>query len=389
MARPPTADSRLLQLIARIYDAAQDPAQWPSCLQMLSKEVGGRGAILLHHDLARGGTIAESVDIDPEALRLYALHYHAVDPWAQSLRTQELLKPGRAIPDQWLMSRSQLTGTEHYTDFSQRFDLSRMVSMSLFRGRFHSGISILRSERDPEFSTSETRYLEALIPHLQRSLEISTKLSGVALKAAAEGDGLDALPWAFMTTDAECRVYSANRLAAGLTLSADGIAIVNGTLTAAPSASRDRLRKLCASTTCQESVLSRGGTACLLSPRGLPIHVRVAPATRSAGHAFHSPRPCALVFVSDPSQDHPPDHLVLGNLFDLTPAEAKVAALIAMGHSLETIAEQRQLTVETVRWYNKQVLTKVGCHSRGELVRTLARSLANLQIRDESDRHKD
>ena len=81
--------------------------------------------------------------------------------------------------------------------------------------------------------------------------------------------------------------------------------------------------------------------------------------------------------------------MVLGNLFDLTPAEAKVAALIALGHSLETIAEQRQLTVETVRWYNKQVLTKVGCHSRGELVRTLARSLANLQIRDESDRHKD
>ena len=139
-------------------------------MQALCDTVAARGAILLHHDLTREGTIAESVGIDPEALRLYGSHYHAGDPWACAPRNKELLQPGRAIPDHWLIPRAELKRTEHYTDFAEPFDLSRIVSLSLFRDRSHSGLSLLRAERDREFGTAELRFLETIIPHLQRAL---------------------------------------------------------------------------------------------------------------------------------------------------------------------------------------------------------------------------
>lgn len=66
----------------------------------------------------------------------------------------------------------------------------------------------------------------------------------------------------------------------------------------------------------------------------------------------------------------PADLLV--SLFDLTPAEARVAHKIAAGATVETIAETLGVSRETVRSQLKAALAKVGLTRQAELVGLLA-----------------
>lgn len=58
----------------------------------------------------------------------------------------------------------------------------------------------------------------------------------------------------------------------------------------------------------------------------------------------------------------------LQRLYRLTAAEAELAAMLTEGDSLERIAEQRQVALETVRAQLKSVFRKTGAHRQGELV---------------------
>jgi DNA-binding CsgD family transcriptional regulator len=90
------------------------------------------------------------------------------------------------------------------------------------------------------------------------------------------------------------------------------------------------------------------------------------------------PRASALILITDPARERPPNQWLLGFFYGLTPTEAQIAAQMVVGRRLEDIASDRGLTLETARWYSKQILAKTGCHSRVELARQVSRTLASL-----------
>jgi len=62
-----------------------------------------------------------------------------------------------------------------------------------------------------------------------------------------------------------------------------------------------------------------------------------------------------------------PEMRVLCGLFDLTPAEARLAREVAVGASMETAAATLGLSIETVRTYLKRVMAKTGTRRQAEL----------------------
>jgi DNA-binding CsgD family transcriptional regulator len=66
-----------------------------------------------------------------------------------------------------------------------------------------------------------------------------------------------------------------------------------------------------------------------------------------------------------------PDPLVLEGLFDLTTAEARVARAISVGQSVNTIAAENSVSLETVRSQLKSVMQKTGTHRQSELAALL------------------
>ena len=68
-----------------------------------------------------------------------------------------------------------------------------------------------------------------------------------------------------------------------------------------------------------------------------------------------------------------PDADIISALFDLTPAEARVARGIGQGNSVKDMALQLKVSNETVRTQLKRALAKTSTSRQGELISLLTR----------------
>jgi DNA-binding CsgD family transcriptional regulator len=83
----------------------------------------------------------------------------------------------------------------------------------------------------------------------------------------------------------------------------------------------------------------------------------------------------AAIVLVDPDKRWRPPEASLRVSFGLTAAEARLAARIASGDSLENIAEELGVTKETSRNQLKSIFQKIGVHRQAELVAIFARLL--------------
>jgi len=58
-------------------------------------------------------------------------------------------------------------------------------------------------------------------------------------------------------------------------------------------------------------------------------------------------------------------------LFDLTPAEARLAVALSTGQSLKQAAEAQEVKLKTSRSYLERIFAKTGVHQQSELVSLL------------------
>ena len=95
----------------------------------------------------------------------------------------------------------------------------------------------------------------------------------------------------------------------------------------------------------------------------------IIPIRRSARDIFVR---CAGVLVMTPLTlpQAPPIELVQ-SLFDLTPAEARVARRLTGGESVEDIAFTGGVSLNTIRTQVRGVLEKTGCRRQAEVVALL------------------
>jgi DNA-binding CsgD family transcriptional regulator len=75
-------------------------------------------------------------------------------------------------------------------------------------------------------------------------------------------------------------------------------------------------------------------------------------------------------------RDRDIDHALLSGLFDLTPAEARVANAIANGQGLPEIALRSGISYGTARTHMKRVLGKMGVSRQTQVATLLARIVA-------------
>ncbi|MDJ0945176.1 MAG: helix-turn-helix transcriptional regulator [Kiloniellales bacterium] len=113
--------------------------------------------------------------------------------------------------------------------------------------------------------------------------------------------------------------------------------------------------------------------------RARPYAVLACPFRRSdelpLGEPFYH-----LVFFFDPDQSlcgHSVDFLK--RYYDLTPAEARLAKLIAEGERLDGIAERLGISVHTARTHLKRVFEKTGVERQAELVQLMFGCLGLMQ----------
>ncbi len=182
-------------------------------------------------------------------------------------------------------------------------------------------------------------------------------------------DVLHRLPHAVILVDERGRVVRMNQRASDIVAQGDGLQIQHDVLRGVRPTDTAALHRLIG-----EAVQSGPGNDSAAG-RGLrlerpshrwPLTALVTPLrpqhSSSNGHAV------AAVFVSDPEHPPPIDGGMLRQWFGLTPAEARLAVVLAQGHSLAEALECLGVGVNTVRTQLKSIFGKTGTRRQAELV---------------------
>jgi hypothetical protein len=99
----------VLDLVDRIYTAAQDPVHWPAAIAAIADATHCPSASILYRNLrAQHGGVDVAVGIDPDATAAYQEYYHRLDPWGNSPKTPLVVRRGAILDGDELVDRAHL-----------------------------------------------------------------------------------------------------------------------------------------------------------------------------------------------------------------------------------------------------------------------------------------
>jgi DNA-binding CsgD family transcriptional regulator/PAS domain-containing protein len=367
--------------LSALYDAAADPALWECFLRRLAQTTQARSAALVMHDFRQDShALSRSWQIDPEELRLYQEYYGTVDIWTQRGQAKPA---GHVCTSQSLCPLAEMRTTEVYNDFMVPYDVEHgMFCLAENTGSRMTTLSLYRTSSSPEFGNSDLDILHFLTPHLQRVFRLHFQFSELKTRAAGFEKALDMLPTAVIFLGAQGEIVFMNLAARQLTSAKDGLVITRKGLRAGRSSESTQLETLVAEAVSTSAGKGSGPAGGLLVSRknGLPLQVLIAPVRNLV---FDGVAPvCAVAFVSDPSQRVRPVQEILRSLFGLTPAECRVALLLADGRPPREIGQTLGVSAYTLKTHLSSIYGKTSTSGQLQLLRLLSQLSINVAQED-------
>lgn len=355
-------------LIGDIYDAALDPSCWPDVLKGVIQAVRARSGLLRIQNLrSKEVGIYLTHGLDPEFQRHYKEYYIHLDTL---IPTYAQLPPGTVQIMSDLLPPSFFK-TEFYNDYALPQSQHHAIGSVLTKNQSQLAVlGLHRSNREENYGPNERSLLELLAPHLQRALEVNRRLWQLVNETNATQETLHRLTVGVILVDAGGKPLFLNKRAEEIVATGDGLTISKETLRAPTWTDTKTLHKLI-----HEAVRSplRSGNGMVLStPRLLcPLSIFVTPVGKALNSGFQFDNSCvaAALFIGHVGEELELSLEILSQLHGLTRAEARLAAALANGHSLEEIATRSNLSLHTVRTQLKSCFRKTGCHRQTELVR--------------------
>jgi DNA-binding CsgD family transcriptional regulator len=374
----------ILDLTGLIYDALADSSRWRLFLEAFVRAVGGTHGTLALRDANddRFGIICWHGWSD-EDIRLYVESYAAIDPWSVGgTRWPE----GTVGSDFELCSREVMEESAAFREFyAPRGGIHGMGSTILVTQTGQSLITAMRGAKDGPFGEPERAILSPLMPHLKRAALLHGEFGALRRQLGAFTDHLDQYPYAFLLADTEGRVLYANESARQLAGLRDGFSIEQGCLKITSPRENAALRQAVAEVSAGRDTSLRRLTVSRGSKR-TPYRAIVMPVQHCGAIPLGVSIPAVSILLLDPDSLPEPDVPALCELFSLTPAEARVAGKLALGRSVEEIASEAGLSIETVRTHIKRILSKTATERQGELISLILRSIPLHRRKDENRR---
>jgi DNA-binding CsgD family transcriptional regulator len=233
----------------------------------------------------------------------------------------------------------------------------------------------MRPKQDGPFKERALAMAATLMPHLRQAALLQSDLFSLRTRLAGLTAYVDRSPFPFLVTDAHGRVLYANTAADEIAGCNDGIAITSGRLSVMSPTNEAAFSKAI-----EDVATARGAPVCRFDvprPSRRPPYrlLLIMAVPSSAAIPLDLCQPAAAILIVDTQAGRELDPAILGQLFSLTPAEARVTAKLGVGLSAEEIAGQTGLSLETVRTYIRHILSKTGTGRQGELIALVLRTV--------------
>lgn len=350
-------------LINSIYEAAAIPTLWPQVLHALSTRVNGNGSVLFGVREGYVKAIASPTQAD-------AIKSFMTDGWSErdpALKRAMVLNHPGFLNDADLLTDEERAVDEVYCNFYREHGMSYRAG-TLIPNPSGDSIAIvtLRHENNGPVPRETVAFLDTLRPHLARASMLAFRIGFEQARAQAAALQAVGLPAAVLRPSGA--VLASNPLFEALV----------------PVVMQDRRGRVMltngsADTLLEQAIARYRAGSVAVTPASIPIPAfedRLAMIAhllpvRGAAHDVFS-QSAMLLIVTPVDRSAVPTAEVLQGLFDLTPAEARVARGIGLAQSVEALAASQGVSRETIRSQLKLVLAKTGLNRQVELVSLLA-----------------
>lgn len=385
---PTSSDPRYDNLVGLIYQGPLEDRPWQSALplmrEMLDSQVASlivrppsdedQGAILNSVRPEPGDTGDTLADPDDWQAASYREEFFSLDPFVNLPRDQVI-----ALED--VLPDIELENSDYYRHYLQPVGLFHILGVDTAEpGGMLARLRFSRRKEEPRFSTEERSLLERVTPHLRRAIQIYATINRTTSERDVYAGAVSQLAVASIILDEQARVLSANPVAQAMLDQGDGLSLKGQRLHIEGRDINKELQQAVASIIRAQHQGEPSVVKALRVPRSsgrsdLGLVVRPVPVSKwSEGQSS----PSAAVFVSDPDLHESASRQSLADLFDLTPAEANLAILLARGLSLAEVSETQSVSQHTARAQLKSIFAKTGVSRQAELVRLIIKSVASL-----------
>jgi len=361
------------RVVANIYDAASGRMPWNAAMGPLVDVFKLWGVQTLGID-KRTGTLMfshETGPAPPQATIDYIRKYHSLNPRvAPSLA----LKVGEWLHDHEWFDDAYVARSPFYQEF-----------LIPHGGRYLSGTKIIEDEHSlvllgamrgfgsRPLDANEMEVLERLRLHLTHAMEIYLHLRKAYAENNAARQLLNRFHYPMLLVDDHCGIRFHNDIAKASIANSPYFVERGGALRCRDPANDVRLMLAL-----RELKLSDLGSPGTLPTRKFvrieaighaapaaifAVAIRPQAAMGAFGHL-----PLALLILHEPGRDSALDPFIVGEMFDLTPAEARVAVALTKGLAPKQIASLTGISVATIRSQMKSIFLKTGATRQADLV---------------------
>jgi len=369
------AENEFDRIITGFYAAATGAIPWDDALLPIHVLFRARAAIIQSVDISTGHIVqlSHGGDAMPEAFLDYIRKWHELDP-----RRAHILAHASDLVGRWWHCQ------EHFDDafvsrnsFYREFlpaQQTRYLATSLHQPSSDTLTAFaleLPAERGP-LDIDEQHLIERLGRYFGDAMCAYERVRRMASQALAGHVLLDVFTYPMWLLDVDRVVLHSNPAAQALEMEGQRLDLQGRRLFWRGAFAERRLKEILLALGShiqhghREVVDARCHQGDVLSW----LHMHVLDPTRVFGYAFGN-RPMLLLTLFDPQQMRELDAFALSEIFGMTPAEGRVAALLSEGLSAKAIGQKLGCRETTVRSHLRNVLHKLGASRLSDAVRLL------------------
>jgi DNA-binding CsgD family transcriptional regulator len=357
---------RLLKVGRRLGEAAVDPAIWPDIMEEICAAVRATGVLLLQTDeRTPDGPRTESVREFADYHLRYGWHTRSV----RAVRALRLLLSGtRALADEDIFGCDELEPPPYINEFTVPMSFKWAAGGDFYAGLALWGLCLHRRNGENPFNAEEVELLAALADKLAETVTLSKAVGKAVLSGVT--NGLQLIKQPALALDGSGCIVDMN--AAVETILDDEVTVKHRRLCLCDKQAKSLLDAFLEQLRTLPDTSAFSVSPIVVQRRAKqPLVICILPVDGVARGTFFGAR--VLLVLTDLTRRFGPQPDVLARAFGLTPAEARLAAIIATGLSTEKAAEHLGIGRETARSQLKAVFAKTNTHRQSELVALLSR----------------
>jgi PAS domain-containing protein len=309
-------------LLNLLYEGLLRPEAWGDFLSRLGPRIGCEQAAVTFHDAEnRHPEVISSVGMSAALLQEWTCCYGSKHPRKPEF-DQRLLEGSTLLSNTTADAQSRDT---EYNDWLRRRDIYFSMLLMSTSGDGVGALSLARPRSARPFAARDTAWIWLLAPHFQRAMQLYATREALCAFVEAEQAAMNQLDAAIVAVDQDGRAVLMNAGAESIVRQQRTLLVRGGRLAARHPLESDLLDNLVRSAAKTGAGLAAGsgGAITIHGDGSAPLRIVVTPF--HSRRALAKGRPCALVFLCDPSGKPAPRSASLRTLFGLTPAECRLA----------------------------------------------------------------